>query len=259
MQANPPEWIIHSGSLQAESTGRHAHEHHQLLLATKGLMLFEDAQKRHVLCGQNAVFIPGGCMHTAETIGDVVHFASLYFTSDFFEQRATHSPTSLPDAIVVFQISPLFLMLMEDICGHQDPGELGEPVSTTIRLLLLRFLQEKEHILPVSLPLTPEPRLAKMLTFIDENYHKDLCLEDLERAFHCSKRTVQRLFKKELYTSFSGYLRLRRIFEATILLTTTAIPILEVAFRVGYDSLSAFYHAFTTLVGDTPRKYRLTS
>ena len=95
-----------------------------------------------------------------------------------------------------------------------------------------------------------------MLEFVDKHFAKDISPLDLEQRFAMSKRTIQRVFRKELGMTFSAYLRLRRIFEATVRLTTTQDTILDIAWSIGYESISSFYQAFSDIVGVTPKKYR---
>ena len=52
------------------------------------------------------------------------------------------------------------------------------------------------------------------------------------------------------------YVHCIRITAAASLLRTTARPITEIAFAVGYDSLSSFGRHFLSLHGCTPTEYR---
>jgi AraC-like DNA-binding protein len=70
-----------------------------------------------------------------------------------------------------------------------------------------------------------------------------------------SERTLRRRFR-ELGTSWDEYRRRCRLLAAIDLLTSKALPIGEVAERVGYLNQSAFASAFHAALGVSPSTFR---
>ncbi|MEM7334098.1 MAG: helix-turn-helix transcriptional regulator, partial [Chloroflexota bacterium] len=64
-----------------------------------------------------------------------------------------------------------------------------------------------------------------------------------------------RLFKQELGMTFGSYLRVARIIRAIELLSDANTAVTDVAYSVGYRSLSSFSQTFQQLTGITPREY----
>ena len=71
-----------------------------------------------------------------------------------------------------------------------------------------------------------------------------------------SRSGFARRFKELLDTSFFDYLTRLRMREARQLLSSTGLPVADIAERVGYTSDLSFVKAFKKLHGLTPRAYR---
>ncbi|TNE49539.1 MAG: AraC family transcriptional regulator [Deltaproteobacteria bacterium] len=243
--------------MRSEATEEHSHARHQLLATTEGLMLFEDSMQRSILSGANAALIPAGCVHKAQTLGQETAFSTLYFSDASFETSTGSSVDCLPTHIVVFSISSLARSLLQELCKRDEQKALEEPNATMLRLLYLLVMEEHKERLPFSLPQSSHPVVQAVLSLLDQRYAAPLMMDDLTRVAGLSGRSLQRLFQREVGMAPFAYLRLRRVFQASILLTTTETPIVDVALEVGYESLSTFYQAFVHFFGTTPRQYRL--
>ena len=78
---------------------------------------------------------------------------------------------------------------------------------------------------------------------------------DAARALHTSTRTLQRQLSKE-ETTFARLLAEVRYAQATHLLTTTKLPIYEIAYLLGYHDAPSFYRAFKQWAGCSPEQRR---
>jgi AraC family transcriptional regulator len=65
-----------------------------------------------------------------------------------------------------------------------------------------------------------------------------------------------RSFKKATGMPPHQFLASRRIERAKHLLKMTGLPIVEVAFRVGYENVSHFTQLFRRMTGGTPGQFR---
>ena len=65
--------------------------------------------------------------------------------------------------------------------------------------------------------------------------------------------------KNEIGLSWNQLLHNARMMQAMVLLVTPDAQVTEVAYEVGYSSLSAFCVAFSNFVGETPRDYKRRS
>ncbi len=97
---------------------------------------------------------------------------------------------------------------------------------------------------------------ASLKDHIILNYSDDLNLPRLAKRLARSPEHLSRLFKSETGTTLSAFLRETRIRQACILLTTTTLPIQEIAASVGYQTPTVFNRNFARATGKTPRTYR---
>ncbi len=87
----------------------------------------------------------------------------------------------------------------------------------------------------------------------------DLTLPKLAEAVNCSVNHLSQVINSGFGVSFFDYLNRHRIRYAKQLLLEhdgDTVPILNIAFAVGFNSNSAFYAAFKKCVGETPARYR---
>jgi transcriptional regulator GlxA family with amidase domain len=91
--------------------------------------------------------------------------------------------------------------------------------------------------------------------YISENLTSPLQLDTVAHRHGFSGRTLLRLFKDQLGMTFGAYLRLARIIRAIELLTHPTASVTEVAYEVGYKSLSSFSRVFQQHTGLQPQQY----
>jgi two-component system response regulator YesN len=98
--------------------------------------------------------------------------------------------------------------------------------------------------------------LAKAKSFIEENFHKDLSLEDVSRTVDISPYYFSKLFKEETGENFIEYLTKIRIEKAKKLLQNRDLSIKNICLDTGYSDPNYFSRIFKKQVGMTPTEYR---
>jgi transcriptional regulator GlxA family with amidase domain len=96
------------------------------------------------------------------------------------------------------------------------------------------------------------PELRKALELARAHCTEDFSVAELARRSGLSARNLSRLFQVELGTTPKHLLMALRIERARELLTAGDRTVTEVAFSVGYGSLSQFIAAFRQLTGQLP-------
>ncbi|MGD1821222.1 MAG: response regulator transcription factor [Pleomorphochaeta sp.] len=108
-------------------------------------------------------------------------------------------------------------------------------------------IQQNESVKPI--------KVAKK--YISENYNDNqLSLDYISSLVHLSPSYFSSLFKKETNKGFAEYLREIRIEESAKFLTTTTLPIKEIAKKVGYQDPRHFTKCFKNQIGIKPQDYR---
>ncbi len=100
-------------------------------------------------------------------------------------------------------------------------------------------------------------KLNRVLALIDERLGEALQVRDLAEAVHMSPFHFARMFKHTTGQAPHLFITWQRMDRARKLLAESALPLAEVATRVGYQTQAHFTGVFHAHVGTTPRAYRL--
>lgn len=92
--------------------------------------------------------------------------------------------------------------------------------------------------------------------YIENNYTEDLTLNKLAEKSCMNKFKFCRAFKDRLGRSSTSYINSIRIMNAAELMKTSDLNITEIAYFVGYQSLTHFERIFRTVYKMSPREYR---
>lgn len=104
-----------------------------------------------------------------------------------------------------------------------------------------------------------DARLKRARDLIDANLAGPISLQGLADEAGMSPFHFARAFKAATGLAPHQYLIARRIDAAKALLRTTALPVAEIAFRVGWENPSKFSAQFKRTVGATPAAWRNAS
>ncbi|MEO7319183.1 MAG: helix-turn-helix domain-containing protein [Chthoniobacteraceae bacterium] len=100
------------------------------------------------------------------------------------------------------------------------------------------------------------PNITRSRQFIEEHMGEDLSLGDAARAANMSTFYFCKQFKKGTGLNFIEYLSRVRVEAAQKLLLNQNARVSEVAFEVGFQSITHFNRVFKVLLGQSPTEYR---
>jgi AraC-like DNA-binding protein/ligand-binding sensor protein len=100
------------------------------------------------------------------------------------------------------------------------------------------------------------PMITKAKEFIQQNQSEDLSLEQVAKAVNTSTFYFCKMFKKATGINFTDYLSRVRIEKAKNLLLNPNLRVSEIAYEVGFQSLTHFNRVFKKIVGQSPSEYR---
>ncbi len=98
--------------------------------------------------------------------------------------------------------------------------------------------------------------IAKARDFIENNLTEPLPLADVAQKAGLSKSHFCRVFRDATGLTFTDYVNRRRIEWAKKELMKPATRVSEIAFLIGYQSLSQFNRSFASVTGKSPTRYR---
>ena len=99
-------------------------------------------------------------------------------------------------------------------------------------------------------------RLLRAKDRIDAASHEDWPVQRLARVSGVSQAHFARAFKEAFGVPPHRYLLTRRIERAKALLRDTDVPIIDVAFQTGWNSLGTFGRVFRDVTGESPGSLR---
>jgi AraC-like DNA-binding protein len=128
-----------------------------------------------------------------------------------------------------------------------------------IKLLFLQMLIEINKIYSrnkdiVTVPAGNNEKIVDILEYINHHLDEKISLDLLEDKFYMSKFYLSHIFKKSTGFTINEYITYKRIIKAQELLKKK-VPVLEVAYAVGFSDYSNFYKAFKRIVGCSPKDY----
>ncbi|WP_146553144.1 helix-turn-helix domain-containing protein [Rummeliibacillus sp. SL167] len=124
-----------------------------------------------------------------------------------------------------------------------------------LRMLKKIFTEYEESGLPN--PSRSNKRLVEsLIEWIDENYNRQFSLQELADTLHVSPYYASHLFTQETGGTISQYVASRRVYEASVLLSTTSQSVTQIAKNIGFNSSSYFCKIFKKKTGLSPQAYR---
>ena len=227
-------------------TGWHHHDLHQVEYAFEGVAEVETAAGRYLLPPQQAVWIPAGLEHC--TTLRRVRSVSVFFAPDMVP--GPH------DRARVLAATPVIREMIVYAARWPISRPVSDPVADAFFEALARLVPEwLDRESPLCLPTSTDPMVAAAIDYT--NRHLATVREpDVCHAIGVSERTLRRRFPAATGMTWSRYAVQSRLLRAMTMLAEPGPTVLDVATRVGFDSVSAFTRAFARASGETPSAYR---
>lgn len=99
-------------------------------------------------------------------------------------------------------------------------------------------------------------RISLITNYIKNHYQEEIKLAKVAQMVNMSESAFSHYFKKRTSQSFTSYLQEYRLGVVTKLLTETNMPISEISFAAGFNSLSNFNRAFKKKHSMSPKEFK---
>lgn len=100
------------------------------------------------------------------------------------------------------------------------------------------------------------PVITRAKEFIKQRQSEDISLGEVAKAVNTSSFYFCKLFKKATGLNFTNYVSRVRIEKAKNLLLNPNLRVSEIAYEVGFQSLTHFNRVFKKIIGESPSEYR---
>ncbi|MBD3322501.1 MAG: AraC family transcriptional regulator [Chitinivibrionales bacterium] len=98
--------------------------------------------------------------------------------------------------------------------------------------------------------------LTDAISYIRDNFQKQLTVGDIAQRCACSESTLSHTFSQSTGSSPIDYRNTLRIGHAVELLSSTDLPLVQIADECGFNSYSQFRQIFKRLTGKSPGRLR---
>lgn len=232
--------------------------------------LHKEVEFVYVLSGEISITIdestyqlhPGDCsiafpnsIHRSQTIKQsdiLLCIFSLDFINDFINEFTNFRPE--PPILLADQVSfdaQNALSRLKTLSPTKHDPRLFKGYLTITITEILAKMNLKPFASNTEMNLSQQ-----LLTYIDAHYTETLSLEHVAKALGISKFYLSHIFSDKLHTSYTAYLSCKRIELSKNLLTSTSLPITEIAYESGFSSTRTFFRAFEKFCHLTPKEYR---
>ena len=224
----------------------HVHSFYQLTYVEEGYQYFHIDQKVYFVPQNHVILIPSNTLHRTTSDAKTVILKVLLFKSapekDFYRD------------VQVFSAPSVLSEMLAYASKWNKLDESNEEQSVFLKAVLIslpHFYQENSSL---EIPIPKDQRLTPVCHFINQNYKYNLSTDELANIARMSIRTLQRTFKRETGVTLKKYVQLIRILKSIELIDTNQYTFTEVAYKVGYKSLSAFTNSYFTVMKTHPVK-----
>jgi AraC-like DNA-binding protein len=216
----------------------HAHTGHQIVHAIAGVMRVFAQDASWVLPPGRGLWVPARVPHEIRCLNRI-EMRTVYLDGGTRLDRPS---------VQVIGISPL----MREILVRLAEGSTERQAPHLEALLLDEITTMTAE--PFRLPVPRDERVARLVGQLRDSPTDRTSLSQWARQLGLSQRNLIRTIRAETGMSFRELRRQARIMAALELLALGQ-SVTSVALDVGFESPSAFSHAFRTVIGATPRQY----
>lgn len=221
----------------------HFHNRDQLVYASRGVMTVRTGNGTWVVPPHRAVWIPAQIPHTI-TMSGLVAMRTLYLKPRLAKR--------LPRECCVINVSTLLKELILHACTVRT---LTKSVKWQMHLIAVILQQlEAVQMVPLQLPHLSDRRLVRIAEILMGDPRDSRTLVQLCKATGAGKRSVERLFQKEIGMTFGKWRQQLRLMQGMRLLAEGA-KVTHAALDSGYATPSAFTSMFRKVLGITPSSY----
>lgn len=224
----------------------HTHQYYQLTYVEEGYQYLHINQCVYFVPQNHVILIPSDTLHRTTSDSKLVVLKVILFKSlpnnEFYSDVKVFSAPSV-----------LREMLLYAAKWNKSEIEDEEQIAFLRAMLIsLPHFYEENNFLEIPIP--NDNRLKSVCQYINQNYQYNTETEVLAELANMSARSLQRIFKHETGITLKKYLQLIRILKSIELLDKKQYTLTEVAFMVGYKSLSAFTNSYFTILKSRPQR-----
>ena len=230
----------------------HSHPWAQVAMSATGVIRMQAGRSTYLVPPTRALWIPPGVEHVVTVVEDAEIRTLYVHPSARFLGNDGETPFQRWPECRVLEVSPL----LRELVAHLDSAPGGQTASEREACLAALILDELRRAAPVKLgiELPADKRLRQLCEAVLDAPARWSTLEEWSREAGASPRTVARLFRSELGTSFVQW-RQQVLLSHAVALAARKLPMATIAAELGYASASAFTAMVRRTLGAPPTQF----
>ena len=226
----------------------HSHSFHQIILPLQGKLELETDSGGGAVSEHSFAVITAGREHAYRADGE-----NRFLILDVPETSRKDDVRLWDAASEQFIFRDHHLDNLLAFARSSDDASFDDPLfRTSLGNLILHGLAEQ-----IAQPNTQRPEtLLRAIAFIHENFPLPVTTSDIANAGHVSVATLNRLFQTWYGRPPARYLGEVRLARAKTLLSSSTLPVSQIAIACGLSEQSAMARAFRRETGSTPGQFR---
>lgn len=224
---------------------KHSHQRYQLTFVEEGYQYFYIGKKIYLAPQNHVIWIPSGLAHRAASEAKTVNLMLVLFKlvpeADFYEQvHVFPAPAVLKE-----------MLLYASKWNKLTKEDEEQTLFLKAMLKSLPYFCNENNALQIPVP--ADNRLIPVCNYINANYQYNFDSDELADIAKMSVRSLQRIFKNETGITLQKYMQLIRILKSIELIDTKQYTLSQIAFKIGYKSLSAFTASYFDIMRSKPK------
>lgn len=233
----------------------HIHEAMECVYVTSGTLELGVGQELfHMEKGDFAIVFPNMIHHYqvfSEEISKAYYLIpALSLSGQFQEQMQKYCPKN--PVIKEVDLHPEIPGIIRNL--YKEKGENKVVAGAYIQILLARCMPHFELVDKKSFAI--EDMVYQTVSYIAENFRKEITLDKMAKDLGVSKYKLSRVFSATFHKNFNQYINEQRLNYVISMLENTNQSITEICLDAGFQSQRTFNRVFQETYKMTPRDYR---
>ena len=239
----------------------HFHKNYEVIVVIRGECFCEVGGQEYTLTGGDAVFIlPFQTHKFTVKNGGAVRCTTFHEHINLTLSRTIDGNIPTPPVFRPSKNALDFHLTQMDKLFGSDSGMLKRitPPAKRIQVKGTLYILEGEFLEQTTLVHTQGEEAITMtvVKHVSENFRSDISLADVAKATGYNYQYLSRTFNQILGINFKSLLNQFRMEYAFCMLQDTELPISEIAFDSGFQSIRTFNHVCKEIFGKSPKELR---
>lgn len=230
---------------------QHTHTQGHILVVLNGVATMDVERSAYYIPNGYFVWIPPHVSHRISFDCKKIKLLNIYYPAEFSENPFYQKVGAYPIPSLLYHT----FELVQERTSAYTKNDWQYELLVTLNHIIPHITKEMTYQLRI--PTTNNPIVQKILDAIQDKYQYPITAQQISEEVGMSVRTLSRHLRSDLDVTFIQYLRAFRIMMAIKQMVKEQDTITNIAYNVGYESLTAFSNSFFKVTGQRPSLFSL--